>query len=333
MSRRRPMETFYRNLGLLFAFIFLFGSLRLFPAKESRCFIPLASSSQAKISVATSLVVVPVNVTDSQASFVPGLKSENFQIQDDGRPQSITLFKEEDTPVGVGLVVDHSRSMGPKLPAVTLAVNAFAHSSNSQDEMFVVDFSDSVAVELMRGKPFTHDAAELQEAISVVSARGQTSLYDAVAEALIHVELSRWDKRAVIIVSDGGDNASHMRFSELLQRAQRSHVLIYSIGLVDEAGEEENPRVLQKLASATGGLAFFTKRSDEAANLMKRIARDLREQYVLGYAPPPSFRPSFHRISVRVSLPGSGRLRVRARPGYFANASKAQSSSVAGSSQ
>ncbi|HKV23675.1 MAG TPA: VWA domain-containing protein [Candidatus Acidoferrum sp.] len=323
----------HRKLALLFVLTYLFGTHVLLGAKEDRFFFPRAPSTQAKISVATSLVVVPVNVMDSHAAFVPGLKAENFQIQEDGRPQNITLFREEDTPVGIGLVVDHSRSMGPKLPAVTLAVNAFAHSSNPRDEMFVVDFSDSVSVELMRGKPFTHDARELQEAISAVSALGQTSLYDAVAEALIHIELSQWDKKAIIIVSDGGDNASRMRFSELLERAQRAHVLIYSIGLVDEAGEEENPRVLQKLANATGGLAFFTKRSDEAANLMKRIARDLREQYTLGYAPPASERPSFHRILVRVSSPGSGKLRVRARPGYFSNTSKPQSSPAAGYSQ
>ncbi|HTQ61395.1 MAG TPA: VWA domain-containing protein [Candidatus Solibacter sp.] len=304
-------------------FVILFGS--------AFSLVLFAVAPQAKISVASSLVVVPINVTTSSGAFVSGLKADNFRIFEDGRRQDITLFKEEDAPVTVGLVVDHSRSMGPKLSAVLLAVNAFAHSSNPDDEMFVVDFNDTVSVELMRGKPFTNDTAELQEALSAVTAIGQTALYDAVTEALIHVELGQWDKKAVIIVSDGGDNASRIKFSELLARAQRAHVVIYSIGLVDEAGEEENPRVLRKLANATGGLAFFTKRSDEAGPFMKHIARDLREQYTLGYVPTASGgRASFRKLKVEVSSPAAGKLRVRTRPGYFPSEAKAQSALAGG---
>ncbi|HUB59013.1 MAG TPA: VWA domain-containing protein [Candidatus Micrarchaeia archaeon] len=284
------------------------------------------TATQAKITSTTTLVVLPVNVTDAKGAFVSALKPENFKVFEDGRLQGITLFKEEDTPVTVGLIVDHSRSMGPKLSAVAFAVNAFAHSSNPEDEMFVVDFNENVSVELMRGKPFTHDAAELQQALSAVSAQGQTALYDAVSEGLTHVDLGQWDKKALIIVSDGGDNASHTTFSELLKLARQSHVVIYSIGLVDEAGEEENPKVLTKLSSATGGITFLTKRSDEAARFMKQIARDLREQYTLGYVPPTkNNRNSFRKIVVRVSSPDAGKLRVRTRPGYFPSPSRVQS--------
>jgi Ca-activated chloride channel homolog len=283
------------------------------------------TATQAKITSTTTLVVLPVNVTDAKGAFVSGLKPENFKVFEDGRLQGITLFKEEDTPVTVGLIVDHSRSMGPKLSAVALAVNTFVHSSNPEDEMFVVDFNENVSVELMHGKPFTHNVAELQQALTAVSALGQTALYDAVIEGLIHVDLGQWDKKALIIVSDGGDNASHTKFPQLLKLARQSHVVIYSIGLVDEAGEEENPKVLTKLSSATGGITFFTTRSDEAAKFMKQIARDLREQYTLAYVPPTkNSRDSFRKIVVRVSSPDARKLRVRTRPGYFPSQPKSE---------
>lgn len=289
------------------------------------------AGAQAKIALTTALVVLPVNVTDSNGAFVSGLTAQNFKIFEDGKRQEITLFRQEDTPVTVGLIVDHSYSMGPKLSAVSLAVNAFAHSSNQQDEMFVVDFNENVSVELMRGKPFTHDEAELQQALSAVSARGQTALYDAVIEGLTHVALGQWDKKALIIVSDGGDNASHATFSELLALAQQSDVVIYSIGLVDEAGEEENPRVLKKLSKATGGITFLTKQSDKAAKFTKQIARDLREQYTLAYVPSlQSNRESFRKIVVQVSSPNAQKLRVRTRPGYLPNGTKSQSAQALG---
>ncbi len=287
--------------------------------------------SQAKISRTSTLVVLPVNVTDSNGTFVPGLKAQNFRVFEDGRQQDITLFKEEDTPVTVGLIVDHSFSMGPKLPAVVQAVKSFAHSSNLEDEMFVVDFNEKVSVELMRGKPFTHDATELQQALYAVSARGQTALYDAVIEGLIHVELGQWGKKALIIVSDGGDNASHAKFSELLALAQRSRVVIYSIALVGEVGEEENPKVLKKLSRATGGITFLTKRSDEAAKLTTQIARDLREQYTLGYVPQTNGGlDSFRKVGVQVSSSDARKLRVRTRPGYFPSGTNSQSAQALG---
>jgi Ca-activated chloride channel homolog len=288
-------------------------------------------AAQGKITLTSALVVLPVKVTDSQGNFVSGLQRQDFHVFEDGRLQNVALFKEEDTPVTVGLVVDHSTSMGPKIPAVILAVNAFAHSSNPDDEMFVVDFNENVSVELMGGKPFTHDVYELQKAISAVSAQGQTALYDAVIEGLTHIELGQWDKKALIVVSDGGDNASHAKFSEVLDSAQRSRVIIYCIGLVDEAGEEENPHVLRKLSDVTGGITFLTKRSDEAAKFMRQIARDLREQYTLGYVPPPkTARETFRKVVVEVTSPSGAKLHVRTRPGYFLGVPKTQSARLSG---
>jgi Ca-activated chloride channel homolog len=332
MRSQHQLRPFEVHLKKLFVFLLWLLPIAMILGQRSTPAFPAAGlAAQAKITLTSALVVLPVNVTDSNGTFIPGLKAQNFKVFEDGQQQPITLFKEEDTPVTVGLIVDHSFSMGPKLPAVVLAVNAFAHSSNQQDEMFVVDFNENVAVELMRGKPFTHDTAELQQALSAVSARGQTALYDAVIEGLTHIELGQWDKKALIIVSDGGDNASHAKFSELLALAQRSHVVIYSIGLVDEAGQEENPKVLRKLSNATGGIVFLTKRSDEAAKFTKQIARDLREQYTLGYIPPiKNGRDSFRKIAVHVSLPDARKLRVRTRPGYFPSGTQAQSAQALG---
>jgi VWFA-related protein len=266
--------------------------------------------------VKSELVALPVSVTDVNGVFVAGLVSQNFQVYEDGRLQVITSFQQSDTPVTVGLIVDHSRSMGPKLSEVAAAVSAFAHSSNPLDEMFVVDFNDSVSVELMGGKPFSNDPQELSKAISSVHARGRTALYDAVAEGLLHLQLGHCQQKALIIVSDGGDNASQRTLAEVLALARRSEVLIYSIGLIGD-GEEENPAALRRLSKATGGTAYFPDGTSTVTSLSARIARDLREQYVLGFVPDRRTRgDSFRKIQVRVAAPGHGRMHVRTRPGY-----------------
>jgi Ca-activated chloride channel homolog len=283
---------------------------------------------QTKISVTADLVVLPVNVTDSNGAFVSGLPKEQFRVYEEGRLQKVTLFREEDAPVTVGILVDHSRSMGPKLAEVTTAVSAFAHSSNPEDEMFVVDFNDNVSVQLLDGKSFTSDPQILERAVSAVSARGQTALYDAVAEGLKHLELGNREKKALIIVSDGGDNASHHKYSEVLTLARQAHAVIYSIGLVGST-EEENPRALDRLCKETGGIAFFPRSGQRISDIAGTIARDLREQYTLGYAPvkEPS-GSSFKKIAVKIDAPDRGQLRIRTRAGYLArtgNASPSQS--------
>ncbi len=276
------------------------------------------ASSQSTISVKTELVVLPVRVTDAHGNFVSGLSRQDFQVFEDGRPQEITVFQRGDTPVTVGLVVDHSRSMAPELPEVAAAVSAFAQSSNPQDEMFVVDFNDEVWFQLLGGKPFTNDAAELEKAVVAVSARGRTSLYDAVAEGLSHLRLGQWDKKALIIVSDGGDNASGHTYSQILAMAQRSQTLIYSIGLLGAVDQDENPGVLRRLCKNTGGIAYFPGPAEHVRDISTQIARDLREQYTLGFSPEHAAGDhSFRKIEVKVVAPGKGKLHVRSRPGYM----------------
>ena len=294
---------------------------------------PSEGARSSTISVESALVALPVRVTDANGNVVPGLTQEAFTVFEDGRLQKLTLFQQEDAPVTVGLVVDHSRSMGPKLPEVAAAVSAFAHSSNSQDEMFVVDFNDDVWLQMLGGRPFTNDPRELEKAVAIVSARGRTALYDAVAEGLNHLRFGHCEKKALIIVSDGGDNASHQKFSQVLALAQQSQVVIYSIVLQGD-GQEENPGVLRRLSKSTGGIAYFPSSAETIASISALIARDLRDQYTLGFAPEKQGSDaSFRKIQVKVAAPGRSKLRVRYRPGYFAvDASQAHPQSGKGTS-
>jgi Ca-activated chloride channel family protein len=286
-------------------------------------------ASPSTISVKTELVVLPVSVTDAQGNVVLGLTQQNFRVYEDGRQQTISLFQQGDTPVTVGLIVDHSRSMGPKLDEVAAAVAAFARSSNAHDEMFVVDFNDDVAVELMDGKPFTHDPKELEKAIGAVRARGRTALYDAIAEGIIHLQLGHSERKALIIVSDGGDNASTQKFAQLLAQARQSQVVIYSIGLITEDGDA-NPNVLRHLAKATGGIAYFPDAKNSVSSISTQIARDLREQYTLGFVPEKADKPhAFRKIEVKAEAPGHAKIKVRTRSGYSAAEEKSPSAQQA----
>jgi VWFA-related protein len=286
---------------------------------------------QITIEAVAELVVLPLNVTDANGDFVSNLALENFRVYEDGRLQKIRLFEREDMPVTVGLIVDHSRSMEGKLSAVSAAVSSFAHSSNPKDEMFVVDFSDRVWPELFHGKIFTSNVKELEGALMAVGAEGETALYDAVYEGLERVRTGQRNKKALIIVSDGGDNASRRKYAEVLTLAHESQAVIYSIGLVGASGEEERPRALARLCKDTGGLAFFPRWLDTVTEIPNRIARDLRQQYTIGYAPEKKISSSeFRKVLVKVSAPGRGKLHVRTRPGYSVSGDKSSASTSKG---
>jgi Ca-activated chloride channel homolog len=293
----------------------LMGSLAAYSQSAPAPPSPAAASA---IAVKAELVVLPVRILDGNGEFVSGLTVDNFRVYEDGQLERISLFQPEDAPVTVGLIVDHSRSMGPKLAEVATAIVSFAQWSNPEDEMFVVDFSDSVSLEQLGGNPFTSDPAELGRAVSAVSADGGTALYDAVMEGLNHIQLGHRDIKALIIVSDGGDNASQHKYGDVLALARRSQTAIYSIGLVGAPNQEDQDRrVLQRLCNDTGGIAFFPEARQSVATTSARLARALREQYTLGFAPDkPDTDHSFRKIQVKVTAPGRGRIRVQTRPGY-----------------
>jgi Ca-activated chloride channel family protein len=275
------------------------------------------TSKDNVISEDVNLLVLPVAVTDRAGHFVSGLEASNFRVYEEGRLQKITLFHHEDIPVTIGLVVDHSGSMVAKQLQVIEGAQAFVHASNPQNREFVVDFGNTVSFALPPNVPFTNDVEQLTAALSTPSASGKTALYDAVVAALKHVREDSNQKRVLILISDGGDNASQHTFAQALRLAQAGNVVIYAIGLLDELSADQNPNVLKKLTAETGGQAYFPNSLAEIVSLCQQIAADIRQQYTLGYSPLDPNRSGYRKIRVNVTAPGRGKLFVRTRAGYF----------------
>src|ERR1039458_4104257 len=181
---------------------------------------------QYRISVDVGLVALPVIVTDKKGLAVSGLAKDSFQVFEDGHPQQIALFEPEDVPVTVGLVVDNSGSIRAKRPEVVAAAQAFAQSSNPQDQMFVVNFNQAVHMGLPQGVDYTNDVQLLQGALTRLPAMGNTALYDAVATAVDHLKVGTATRKGLIVISDGGDNASKLSLRDLLKQAEASNVQI-----------------------------------------------------------------------------------------------------------
>ncbi|HEY2646571.1 MAG TPA: VWA domain-containing protein [Candidatus Acidoferrales bacterium] len=306
------------NLGMLFILCIFILSISAGYAQSLTPTAPPSTPNEPHaISVTSELVVLPVNVTDTNGNFVAGLTENNFHVYEEKRLQDLALFQREDAPVSVGLIVDHSGSMQLKLPNVITAISSFAHSGNPEDEMFVVDFNDKVMVESLNGKPFTNDSDELGKAVEAVSAQGRTALYDAVAEGLNHLRESHLQRKALIVISDGGDNASHCKRSDIIALARQSQVMIYSIALEDEFTKDQDPKLLRQLSEDTGGVAFFPESQQSVIDSSAQIAVDLRDQYVLGFVPEKNAnRNPFHKVQVKVTTAENGKLRVRTRAGY-----------------
>jgi VWFA-related protein len=269
--------------------------------------------------VDVALVVLHATVTDRHGAAVSNLREHDFAVYEDGVPQSIRLFKSEDIPVTVGLVVDHSTTMRPKLAEVTTAAMSFVRFSNPQDEMFVVNFNEKVMLGLPDTARFTNSATDLERAIVRVPTGGQTALYDAIAKGLEELQAGTRDKKAMIVVSDGGDNASAHTEAEVMKLAEQSSAVIYTVGLFDENDPDRNPGVLNRLARATGGEAFLPDQPSEVVGICERIARDIRSQYTIGYVPiNPARDGAYRAIRVHAGLKDHEGLHVRTRTGYIA---------------
>ncbi len=272
----------------------------------------LRVQAEPQISVTVNMVVLHASVTSPAGAAVTGLTATDFKVYEDKTLQTLRLFRHDDLPLSVGLVVDHSGSTRSKLADVVSAARKFVQSSSTEDEMFVVNFNDFPSFGLPAATPFSHDSEELARAVANTPAEGMTALYDAIFLALGRLQNGTRDKKVLVIFSDGADNASTHKLAEILQLAERSNVMLYTIGLFDLADPDRNPGVLRRLAHASGGDAYFPKRLTELNDVCERIARDLRNQYTLGYlsssvAPPGVFR----RIRVV-----AGKNSIRTRPGY-----------------
>lgn len=271
------------------------------------------------IRVDADLVVLHATVEDHKGAPVSGLDQNDFQVYEDGVPQQIKYFSHEDIPVTAGLVIDNSGSMGPKRADVIAAALAFARSSNPRDQIFVVNFNERVSFGLPDDIPFTDNVAQLEIALSKIAANGETALYDAVAAALEHLKKGTRDKKVLIVISDGGDNASKHNLAQITAMIGHPDVIIYTIGIFDEEDPDRNPRVLKELAKDTGGEAFFPESSKDVVPICERIAHDIRTQYTIAYVPTNrKLDGSYRVIEVKASVPGHGRLFVRTRTGYYA---------------
>jgi Ca-activated chloride channel family protein len=280
-----------------------------------------AGGGDYRISLEVDLVLLDVTVLDRKGHFVTDLDRDSFRVYEDGRPQKIEVFQGRDVPAAVGLVVDNSGSMRGKREQVIAASVAFAQSSNPADEMFVVNFNEEVSMGLPAGTEFTGDPEQLRAALARSAPAGQTALYDAVTRALDHLQKARLGRKALIVVSDGGDNSSLLDFRQMLQKAQQSNATIYTIALINSEDRDQNPSVLKRLAKETGGDFSRPSQAAEVLEICRRIAADLRNQYVVGYVPSNTNRDgSYRSIKVTASAPGKGQLKVRTRTGYFATA-------------
>jgi Ca-activated chloride channel homolog len=279
--------------------------------------------------VNVDMVVLRATAQDRKNVLVSGLEKADLQVYEDGVLQTIKQFSHEDIPVTVGLVIDNSGSMMPKRAEVIAAALAFARSSNPQDQMFVVNFNEKVSFGLPGNIPFTDKVPQLEVALSRIAPAGETALYDAIAVALEHLKKGNRDKRVLIVISDGGDNASKHKLAEIMALVAQSDAIVYTIGIFDEHDPDRDPRVLKRLAKDTGGEAFVPESLKDVVPICERIAHDIRNQYTIAYVSTNRNRDGRYRnIQVRASESGRGRLQVRTRTGYFAP-SAVQASSAA----
>ena len=267
----------------------------------------------------SELVVLHVTVTDRSGSYISGLPAQAFRVIDESRPQTPRFFLTEDAPVTVGLLIDSSGSMGPVRDRVIAAAAEFVASGNPQDEVFALVFNDDVRPVLTGGRPFTSDADTLRSALSsAFEPRGRTALYDAVAHGLAYVANGTRDRRVLVVLSDGGDNASKANFNDVLTGVQASNTVIYTVALADPLDPDANPKRLGRLAETSGGEAFAPRDVAEVRRAFQQISRDVRHSYTIGYEPlHPDSRAGFHRVRVDVKSPDGRGLRVRSRAGYL----------------
>jgi VWFA-related protein len=268
-------------------------------------------------------VVVHATVHDGKSRLVAGLPQDAFTIFENGQPQTVTFFQNEDNPVTVGLVLDCSTSMQRKRDAVIAASLVFARSSHPADELFTVNFNEQVWSGLPASVPFTTDVEQLRAALQRTSARGRTAMFDGVQFALKHLQKGQRQKKVLILVSDGGDNASRATLQDVLGTALRTDAVIYAISIYDEYDTGAKPDVLRKLTRATGGKAYFPREAKDAPAVLTRIAEDIRSGYTVGYIPAAT-GDGYRSIKVEVRSPDGRKLSVRARTGYMAGPAMAR---------
>jgi Ca-activated chloride channel homolog len=274
-------------------------------------------------------VTLHATVVDDHNRLITNLAKNDFTVFEDGKPQKITSFRNEDIPVAMGIVIDNSGSMREKRPAVNAAAINLVQSSNPQDQVFVVNFNE----EYFLDQDYTAKIPKLKDALERIESRGGTALYDAVLASADHLkESGALEKKVLLVVTDGEDNASRHSLEQTVRRLEEKNgPTIYTIGLLQDERAKRARRALREMAEDTGGVAFFPKDLSEVQAITSQIAHDIRNQYTIQYKPgTPQSAGGYRTVKVEANAKGYKRLQVRTRSGYYAGQQHASASQQAG---
>ena len=265
----------------------------------------------------TRLVVLHASVTDHRGKLLTNLNRDAFKVYENGQQQQVKIFRREDVPVSLGIIIDDSGSMMTKRSRVEAASLAMVRDSNPQDEVFIVNFNDDAYLDV----PFTNDIHKMEQGLARIDSRGGTAMRDAISMSLDYMRAkAKKDKKVLMVITDGNDNASNISLEKLVARSNQNDTLVYAIGLFTDEEKHEAAkarRALKELTTATGGLAFYPKEVAEVQSMAVEIARDIRSQYTIAYSPSiQELDGSYRQIKVTVDAPGKPV--VRTRSGYYA---------------
>ena len=277
------------------------------------------------------LVVLHASVVDKKGKMITNLNKDAFKVFENQQPQQIKIFRREDVPVSLGIIIDDSGSMMTKRTRVEAAALAMVRESNPQDEVFIVNFNDDAYLDV----PFTNDIHKMEQGLARIDSRGGTAMRDAINMSLDYERSeAKKDKKVLMVITDGNDNASNITLERLVQRANQIDTTVYAIGLFTDEEKHEAVkarRALNELTAATGGAAFYPKDVDEVQALAVEIAKDIRNQYTIAYTPSiQDLDGSYRQIKVTVAAPG--RPTVRTRSGYYATPDIAATKTTASAS-
>ena len=298
----------------------LCSALSVFSARHGWPSIAVHAQDGPTFSARSDLVVLDVLVRDRKNAYVTGLTQDAFTVEEDGVRQTIQFFAEGDAPATVGLIIDSSGSMTSAADSVIAAVTTFVETSNPGDEIFALTFNNRVRPVLPSATPFTADAQLLSKTLTgAFRPYGPTALYDAIAEGFSYLTKGARQRKALIVVSDGGDNASRATLDQIVDAVEASRTVIHTIALQDRTERSANPKILKYLADTSGGNTFRPGKPGQVTDALRLIAHDIRNSYTIGYVPTNTeLDGSLRRLRVTADVQGQRELRVRTRQGYVA---------------
>ena len=289
----------------------------LFLACSSLPTLPLIGQEDFVFRSDTRLVVLHATVVDRDGKLLADLPQKAFKVYENNVEQEVKLFRREDIPISLGLVIDNSASMREKRQKVGAAALQLVKASNPQDEVFIVNFSDSAFLDC----PFTNSIPKLEEALAHIDSRGTTAMRDAIAMSINYMKNNaKLEKKILLVVSDGDDNLSELTLEQLIRQAQQAEVLIYAIGLLgeeDRGSARQAQKALDTITETTGGAPYYPKELAEVDQIALRVAHEVRNQFTIGYSPSQQALDGSLR-QIRVTVDGPNRPVARTRTGYWA---------------